>query len=45
MLRRCTPKKVTMKPQRRETVLVALVVLNPWKRIREAMMVDVEKPT
>jgi hypothetical protein len=45
MLRRWTPRNVTMKPMRRETVFVPSVVLNPWKRIREATMVADEKPT
>jgi hypothetical protein len=45
MLRRCTPRNVTMNPQRRDSVLVASVVLNPWKRMRDATTVAVEKPT
>ena len=32
-------------PHKRETVLVPSVVLNPWKRMAEAMMVDVVKKT
>jgi hypothetical protein len=32
-------------PQIRDTVLPASVVLNPWKRIALAMMVDVVKKT
>jgi len=45
ILSRCTPRKVTMKPARRENVLVPEVVLKPWKRIKEATIVAVEKQT
>jgi hypothetical protein len=44
-LRRWTPRKVTTKPASRETVLVVSVVLNPWKKIKDATAVAVEKPT
>lgn len=37
--------KVTANPHNKETVFVAPVVLNPWKRMREAVAVAVEKPT
>ena len=39
------PRKVTTKPAMSETVFVGLSVLNPWKRMREATMVAVEKQT
>ena len=42
---RCTPRNVTAKPQRRDAVLPPSVVLMPWKRMRDAMRVAVEKPT
>jgi len=44
-LRRWTPRKVTTKPARRDAVFVPEVVLNPWNRIKEAVMVAVENPT
>ena len=34
-----------MNPSRRVIVVTASEVLRPWKRIVEAMIVDVEKPT
>jgi len=34
-----------MKPRTREIVFDVLSVLKPWKRMREAMMTDDEKPT
>jgi len=37
--------KMTRKPQRRDTVLIAPVVLKPWNRMAEAMMVAVVKKT
>lgn len=37
--------KMMTKPQRRESVLTASVVLNPWKRMAEAIMVAVVKKT
>lgn len=43
--KRYTPIKMIENPQRRETVFVASVVLNPWKRIAEATMVEVVKNT
>ena len=45
MLRRWTPRKMMIKPTRREMVLVASVVLKPWKRIVDATMVQVVNPT
>ena len=36
---------MTTKPQSKERVFVASVVLKPWKSIRDAMTVAVEKPT
>jgi len=44
-LRRYTPVKMTRKPQRREIVLTASVVLNPRKRMKEADRVAVVKVT
>jgi hypothetical protein len=43
--RRYTPEKMMRKPQRSEMVLTAEVVLNPWKRRKEAMRVQVVKVT
>lgn len=43
--RRCMPMKMVMKPTRREIVFIGLSVLMPWKRMREATMVAVEKQT
>jgi len=43
--RRCTPRKVVTKPARRDIEFAGSSVLNPWKRMTEAMIVDVEKPT
>lgn len=43
--RRCMPMKIMMKPTRRDTVFTGLSVLMPWKRIRDATMVAVEKQT
>lgn len=37
--------KMTKNPQMSEMVLTAEVVLKPWKRIAEAMMVAVVKKT
>lgn len=37
--------KMTRKPQRSEMVLTPPVVLNPWNRMAEAMMVAVVKKT
>jgi hypothetical protein len=37
--------KMTRNPHIREIVLTPPVVLNPWKRIAEAMMVAVVKKT
>ena len=37
--------KITENPHSKEMVLTAPVVLNPWKRIAEAMMVAVVKKT
>lgn len=37
--------KMTKKPQMSETVLTAEVVLKPWNRMAEAMMVAVVKKT
>jgi hypothetical protein len=37
--------KMIEKPQRREIVLTAPVVLNPWNRIAEAIIVAVVKKT
>jgi len=37
--------KMMRKPQRSETVLTPPVVLNPWKRMAEATIVQVVKPT
>jgi hypothetical protein len=45
MFRRWTPRKVMMNPQRSDKVPAASVVLKPWKRMREATTVAVEKPT
>jgi hypothetical protein len=36
---------VTTKPERRDTVSAKEVVLNPLKRMSEATMVAVQKPT
>lgn len=43
--RRYTPVKMMRKPQSREMVLTASVVLNPWNRIKEAQSVAVVKVT
>lgn len=40
-----TPRKVVANPVRREMELAGSSVLNPWKRITEAMIVAVENPT
>lgn len=37
--------KMIMKPHMSETLSLPPVVLNPWKRMAEARMVDVEKKT
>jgi len=37
--------KITENPHKSEIVLTAPVVLNPWKRIAEAMIVAVVKKT
>jgi len=37
--------KMMINPTRRETVFTGLSVFRPWKRMREAMMVAVEKQT
>lgn len=37
--------KMTRNPQRRDTVLTPSVVLKPWNRIAEAMIVAVVNPT
>jgi hypothetical protein len=37
--------KIVTKPVRREIVFMGLSVLMPWKRMREATMVAVEKQT
>jgi len=37
--------KIIKKPQSSETVLTPPVVLKPWKRMAEAIMVQVVKPT
>jgi len=37
--------KMTTKPTTKEIASEAEVVLNPWKRMIEAKMVHVEKPT
>jgi hypothetical protein len=42
---RYTPAKIVRKPQRREMVLLASTVLKPWKRMKEAMRVNVVKVT
>jgi hypothetical protein len=43
--RRCMPMKVMMKPTTRDIVFTGLSVLRPWKRMRDATMVAVEKQT
>jgi len=42
---RYTPEKMMRKPQRREMVLTADVVLKPWKRRQDAMRVQVVNMT
>jgi len=44
-LRRYTPVKMMRKPQRSEIVLIASVVLKPWKRMKEASSVKVVNVT
>lgn len=44
-LRRYTPEKIIRKPQRREIVLTADVVLKPWNKRHEATSVQVVKVT
>jgi hypothetical protein len=39
------PMKVMMKPTRRDIEFTGLSVLRPWKRMRDATMVAVEKQT
>ena len=43
--RRYTPVKIVRKPQRREMVFTASVVLKPWKRMKLAVKVQVVKVT
>ena len=43
--RRCMPMKVMTKPTRRDIEFTGLSVLRPWKRMRDATMVAVEKQT
>jgi hypothetical protein len=45
MLSRYTPMKMIKKPQSSDTVLVPPGVLKPWKRIADAIKVDVVKKT
>lgn len=45
MLSKKTPMKMMRKPQRSEMVLTASVVLKPWKRMADAVMVAVVKKT
>ena len=40
-----TPRKIVMKPHRRDIVLMASVVLKPWKRMKEARRTAVVKET
>lgn len=44
-LSRYTPEKMMRKPQSRDIVFTAEVVLKPWKRRHEAMRVQVVKVT
>ena len=39
------PRNVTINPAMSDIVFVASVVLNPWKRIKDAAIVHVENPT
>ena len=43
--RRCTPRKVIVKPARRDIEFAGLSVLKPWNKITDAMIVAVENPT
>ena len=43
--KRCMPMKMITKPTTRDTVFTGLSVLMPWKRMRDATMVAVEKQT
>ena len=44
-LRRYTPEKMMRKPQRREIVFTAEVVLKPWNKRKDATSVHVVKVT
>jgi hypothetical protein len=44
-LSKYTPEKMMRKPQRREMVFTADVVLKPWKRRKDATRVQVVKVT
>jgi hypothetical protein len=44
-LSKYTPEKMMRKPQRREIVFTADVVLKPWKRRKDATRVQVVKVT
>ena len=40
---KCTPRNMTMKPTRSESIVVPEVVLKPWKRISKATIVAVRE--